>query len=186
MKIMSITAACALVAASIVIATPAYAAAPLQQETFEGTFTSEMCDGAYLVSTEFRERVMILDATPRSDGQFFTLSAAYQFTDTVTNALTGDFITVEGKGHVVQIQPRALGDGIFEFAENDAGHFTFYNSDGEVILRENGSIATQYIFDTQNDSAPGGDVLSGEVIRVSGQHPVFPDYCDYLAEVLPS
>lgn len=186
MKFRATVAALALLAAGLAGAVPAHAAAPVEQETYEGTFDWEQCDGAYTVTTAFRDKVTVRDATPNTDGQFFKFSVRYEFTDTVTNPETGDFITVEGKGVLVEIQPRALGDGVFEYIANDAGHYTYRDSEGNVILRESGSIATKYIFDSENDSTPGGIELSEDVIRVSGPHPTFPGYCEYLSEVLPS
>lgn len=185
MKIQTTVTALALVAAGLVTAAPAHAAAPVEQETYEGEFSWELCDGAYTVNTEFRDKVTIRDATPSTDGQFFKFSVRSEFTDTVTNPATGDQITVEGKHVFVELHPIALGDGVFEYVGNDAGHFIFRDSEGNVILRENGSIATRYIFDSENDSAPGGITLSEDLIRVSGQHPI-ADICDYLSEVLPS
>jgi hypothetical protein len=185
MKIRASLAALALVGAGLATAAPAHAAAPVEQEIYEGTFEWELCD-AYSVTTDFRDKVTTRDATPKTEGQFFKFSVLYEFTDTVTNPDTGDFITVEGKGVLVEVQPRALGDGVFEYVGNDAGHFTYRDSEGNVILRESGSIAITYVFDSQNDSAPGGVTLSEDVTRVSGPHPTFPEYCDYLAEVLPS
>lgn len=187
MKIRATAAAAlALIGAGLVAAAPAHAAGPVERETFEGTFTSVQCDGAYTSATSFRDSVTVRDATPQTDGQFFKFSVRYSFTDIVTNPATGDFITVEGKGVLVEIQPRALGDGVFEYVANDAGHFTYRDSDGNVILRESGSIATRYVFDTENDSTPGGITLSEDLIRVSGPHPTFPEFCGYLAEVLPT
>ncbi|MET4637193.1 hypothetical protein [Mycetocola sp. 2940] len=186
MKCQATVIGLALVAAGVAAATPAHAAAPVEQETYEGTFSSEQCGGAYVVTTEFRDRVTVRDATPSTDGQFFKFSVRYNFTETYSNPATGDLITVEGKGVLVEIQPRALGDGVFEYVANDAGHFIFRDSEGNAILRESGSIATRYVFDSENDSTPGGITLSEDLVRVSGPHATFPDICDYLAEVLPT
>ncbi len=46
MKTRATVAACALVAAGLLTAAPAHAA-PVKQETYEGTFGWETCDGMY-------------------------------------------------------------------------------------------------------------------------------------------
>lgn len=187
MKIRTTAAAAlALAGVGLVAAAPAHAAGPVEQEIVEGEFTSVLCDGAYTSTITFRDKVTIRNATPQTDGQFFKFSVNYSFTDVVANPATGDFITVEGKGVLVEVQPRALGGGVFEYVANDAGHFAYRDSEGNLILVESGSIATRYIFDSGNDSAPGGITLSEDLIRISGPHPTFPEFCGYLAEVLPS
>jgi hypothetical protein len=55
---------------------------------------------------------------------------------------------------------------------------------GNVVLRESGSIWLTVVFDTLGDSQPGGVPLVESVDRVSGPHPLFEmddaAFCDMV------
>lgn len=50
-----------------------------------------------------------------------------------------------------------------------------------MILREVGIVRTGYVFDTENDSAPGGTILLEELLSVRGPHPTYDDDFDFCA-----
>lgn len=181
MKIPSALAVLALAAGSVAAAAPAQAA-PVSRDPYSGTDTFTEC-GFYAGRSVFEGTVTISDATPSTGGQFFRLTNKFSFTDTFTNPDTGDFITVTGNGVFKELQPRPQGGGIVDYVTHDVGRFVTRDSSGEVLARENGIIVTAYTFDTLNDSAPGGNGLSDELVRVSGPHPLFDvDFCDFLDE----
>ena len=105
----------------------------------------------------------------------------YSFTEVHTNADTGESITVVGNGNFVEIKATRMpeeGPNVFKFTAIDAIHTWIYDSDGNLIARERGSIMSSILFDTQGDNVPGGVFLEFLEERINGQ---VVDYCELLA-----
>ncbi|MDQ3716583.1 MAG: hypothetical protein M3381_11310 [Actinomycetota bacterium] len=183
-KMRATLAAFALAAAGLMVtAAPAQAVPVEEAGTFSGTETYTECDGAYVVESTFSGAYVILEADPSTDGQFFPFAQVVHFNDTITNPETGEYITVTGTLFFKEMQPYDLGNGIVAYVGREIGTVTFRDSSGEVILREYGIVRIGYVFDTENDSAPGGTLLLGRVLSVKGPHPTYEadfDFCAFL------
>lgn len=170
------------------LAAPAHAGGPIDRSTYSGTnepFTE--CGGAYLGLSTFSGRTTINASTPPLEGQFFRFTNQYNFSDRLTNPLNGKYVVLSGSGILKEIQPRSQGGGLFTYVTHDAGQFTISDSSGRVLIKETGMVAFSYLFDTLSDGTPGGDLLSEELLRVSGPHPTFSDsfdFCGFLDGVI--
>jgi hypothetical protein len=164
----------------LLVALPANAA-PIVNERYSGTESFTEC--GFQGESSFSGRVMIKDATPATDGQFFYAQDNYQYRDVITNPATGEFVIVRGNGIIKEIQPRQMEGSVFTFLTHEAGQpFVVEDSSGRVVLRDRGMITLSYVFDTLGDSAPGGVFLEDPVVvRVSGPHPGFEEAFDFCA-----
>jgi hypothetical protein len=172
-----------IAAASLVLgaAPAAHAAAPLQHERI--SFEESFLDCGYEGSTTYSASNLLLDSNTSTEGQFFRFSYTWQASSTITNPLTGAYVGIRGHGIYKEIQPRDLGGGLFTYVEHNVGTFVIRDSSGNVLLREAGRTAFTWLFDSLSDSAPGGDMLSVSLLRVSGPHPEFNgdvDFCELL------
>lgn len=181
MKTKAVFATLILALAGAAVAAPAYAAPVLERNDYSGTDEFTECDGRYNVVSVFSGTSTIRESNDKFDGQYFPFSNRYRFEDTLTNIVTGDYVTVSGSGKVKEIKAVNLGGGIFEYVLNDTGHVKFKNSSGTVILRESGLVAFTHVFDTLSDSQPGGELLSETFLRESGHHPTAEDEFDFCA-----
>jgi hypothetical protein len=171
----------------LLVALPANAA-PIQNERYSGTESFTEC-GRFQVESTFSGRVMIKDATPATDGQFFYFQNNYQYRDVITNPATGEFVVVRGNGIFKEVRARQVEGSVFTFLQHEAGQpFVVEDMSGRVVLRDRGLITWSVVFDTLGDSAPGGIFLEGPtVVRVSGPHPGFEeafDFCGLLTSLI--
>ena len=164
------------------------AAAPAQATVFEkGSFTfsdsfpEEVCGIAtrhdFTVRGHFRSRTGKHDL----DQAFFGQSSE-RFTDTFTNLANGKWYTIEGRLTLMDVKASPLGGNVFEFKYREAGTVVVRDMQGNVVLRDRGSIWNLQVFDTLGDSMPGGNTLDDQVLRVNGPHPGFDqsdeEFCD--------
>ena len=165
----------------LLVALPADAA-PIVNERYSGTESFTECS-RFQVESSFSGRVMIKDATPATDGQFFYFQDNYQYRDVITNPATGEFVVVRGNGIFKEVQARQVEGSVFVFLTHEAGQpFVVEDMSGRVVLRDRGMITLSYVFDTLGDSAPGGVFLEDPVVvRVSGPHPGFEEAFDFCA-----
>lgn len=103
-----------------------------------------------------------------------------------TNPDNGKYVVLTGSGIFKELQAHGQGGGLFTYVTHEAGLFTISDSSSKVLIREAGLVAFSYLFDTLNDGAPGGNVISAELLRVSGPHVTFDsfDVCGYLSGVI--
>jgi hypothetical protein len=168
-----------LASVALMITAPAEAAAPLMRDSF--TFTEPSTECGYDSVNTYSISNLLLDSNPSSGGQFFRFSYTWQTTSTVTNPSTDAYVTLSGHCVYKEIQPRSLGDGLFTYEELNVGTFVVSDSSGQVLLREEGTIAVTWQFDSLSDFAPGGTMLSPTLLRISGPHPTLTGDVDYCA-----
>ena len=171
----------------LLVAQPANAA-PILNHRYSGTESFTVC-GRFQAELAFSGRVMIKDATPATNGQFFYFQDNYQYREVITNPATGEFVVVRGNGIFKELQARQVEGSIFTYVTHDAGQpFVLEDLSGRVVLRERGLITLSWVFDTLGDNAPGGELLEGPVVvRVSGPHPGLAeafDFCALLTELI--
>ena len=121
------------------------------------------------------------------DSAFF-VNDNFSYTETHTNADTGAFITIAGNAVFNEIKATRLEGNIFEFEAVEAGQpFVVYDSDGNLVLRDRGSIHFHALFDTGGDDVPGGEFLEDLGADVHGPHPGFEtDFCEIITPLIGS
>ena len=109
---------------------------------------------------------------------------AYRETWTAAN---GRFVTVTGKSSFNDVKAVALGDNLFRFTLVEAGQpFRLFDSHGNLLIRDRGSLRFTIVFDTLGDATPGGVVVEELEPSVRGPHPGFDDaqLCPVLVPLL--
>jgi hypothetical protein len=108
------------------------------------------------------------------DSAFFEhTNSAYSETWTAAN---GRSVTVTGNANFNEVKAVPLGGSVFRFTQVEAGQpFRLYDAQGNLLLRDRGSIRFSIIFDTLGDATPGGIVIEELEPSVRGPHPGFDD-----------
>ena len=98
---------------------------------------------------------------------------AYRETWTAAN---GRSVTVSGKASFNDVKAVPLGDNLFRFTLVEAGQpFRLYDAQGNLLVRDRGSLRFTIVFDTLGDDTPGGIVVEELEPNVRGPHPGFDD-----------
>jgi hypothetical protein len=118
----------------------------------------------------------------------FFLNDNFSYTETHTNADTGAFLTIKGNGVFNEIRATRVEGNVFEFEAVEAGQpFAIYDSAGNLVLRDRGSIHHHALFDTGGDDVPGGEFIEDLGADVHGPHPGFDtDFCEIIAPLIGS
>jgi hypothetical protein len=135
------------------------------------------------VSGHFRIRA----GKGKTDTAFFVRDN-FSFTETHTNVETGESLTIEGHAVFNELRATRVEGNVFEFAAVEAGQpFVVYDSAGNLVLRDRGSLYQRILFDTGGDDVPGGDVLVELGTDIHGPHPAFEtDFCDIITPLIGS
>jgi hypothetical protein len=117
-------------------------------------------------------------------GRFATAFFAhdnYSYRETHTNP-DGDFLVISGDGLFQETRAVPLGNDLFAFSSHDSGRpFTVRDEDGNVLVRDRGTIRETIIFDTEGDDVPGGIFVEEVTFEVAGPHDGLGfDTCDIL------
>jgi hypothetical protein len=178
------------VAAIASIAVPTAASAkPLEVTHYNDTYTDSFNDCGFRIDVtgEASGRYMIKDSTPKTDGQFFRVLDKYSFTDILTNHRTGEWFSVSARGTFREMPATLHSDGqTVTYQVKDSGAFnTVRDSDGNLLFRDRGTVTFEFVFDTLGDSQPGGELISEELVSVSGPHPFFEaDFCEVANDLI--
>ena len=117
----------------------------------------------------------------------FFVNDNFSYRETHTNADTGDSVTIVGNAVFNEVKAKPLGGNLFEFTAVEAGRpFTLYDSDGNVVARDRGSIHHHAIFDTGGDNVPGAELVEELEPEVHGPHPGFDDFCGLITPLIGS
>lgn len=181
--VTTLAAATLPVGLAVGLAAPAEAGPPLDRQVYSGTYSFTACD-LYDVSGTFVSREVVRDSTPPLGGQFFKFTRTYELTETWTNPVTSEYLTLSARGHFVELRPTTTDGRVFDYVAHDTGVFTVHDSSGNLVLREAGLIAFPITFDTLGDSAPGGEVVGEGEPRLAGPHPTFDEDLCVIAEEL--
>ena len=119
---------------------------------------------------------------------FFFASDNYSFEETHTNVATGEFFTLSGNAIFNEIKATRVSGNIFEVTAVEAGQpFVIQDSDGNLVLRDRGSIHHHALFDTGGDNVPGGTLVEILEAEVHGPHPGFvTDFCEIITPLIGS
>jgi hypothetical protein len=117
----------------------------------------------------------------------FFVSDNYSYTETHTNVDTGAFLTIKGNAVFNEIKATHVEGNIFEFEAVEAGQpFEVYDSDGNFVVRDRGSIHHHALFDTLGDDEPGGIFVEDLGADLHGPHPGFTDFCEIITPLIGS
>ena len=177
-----------VVAAATVIVGMLVAAAPVSATMLVGgngryhdDYAFLDCGGQVLVEGSV-DGVSHLRVGKGSRDSAFFLHDNYALRETWVNLKTDDFVVVTANGLFQETKAVPLGGTIFTFTSVNSGQpFTVRDSDGNVLVRDRGSIRETIVFDTTGDDVPGGIFIESIDFQVNGPHPGLDfDLCGYL------
>ena len=94
----------------------------------------------------------------------------YTYTETQTNP-DGDFLVITGNALFQETRATHVAGTVFTFSSVVSGQpFTVYDSSGNVLVRDRGSIRETILFDTLGDNMPGGTFIDSLSFDVAGPH----------------
>jgi hypothetical protein len=155
--------------------------------TDDYTFSYDDCGFAVAVEGTVSGHFRVRAGKGETETAFF-VSDNYSYEETHTNVETGAFLTITGDAVFNEIKATHVEGNIFEFEAVEAGQpFVVYDSDGNVVLRDRGSIHHHALFDTEGDDVPGGIFLEDLPADVHGPHPGFDtDFCEIITPLIGS
>jgi hypothetical protein len=120
------------------------------------------------------------------DATAFFVNDNFSYAETHTNPATGAFFTVTGNGVFNEVKATRVEGTIFEFAAVEAGQpFVLSDADGNVVVRDRGSLHHHALFDTEGDNVPGGVEIEHLGTDVHGPHFAFEnDLCPLITELI--
>jgi hypothetical protein len=105
----------------------------------------------------------------------------YAFSETHTNP-DGDVLVISGNGLFQETRAVPLGNNQFAFSSVNSGQpFIVRDADGNLLVRDRGTIRETIVFDTQGDDVVGGIFVEELSFKVAGPHDGLGfDTCDIL------
>lgn len=187
-----LTLLAALVSSALLAVTaPPAVAAPIESGTFDFTDSSTSDDCGYPISIEEQRvgRYVVKDSTPASGGQFFRLQQKTTYSGVFTNVETGAYFTESWHTTFKELPGTVISDDdpdVVKYRTHETGVWdVIRDSSGKVRYRSTGNLVFEYVFDTGGDSAPGGELISEEFIRTSGNWQTFDaHFCDIADELI--
>ena len=151
----------------------------------EYAFGYSDCGFPISVSGRVSGKYRIREGTGAEASAFF-LRETFSYSETQTNADTGDWFRLYGHGVFNEVGATAVEGSLFEFAAIDAGQpFVVESSSGEIVLRDRGVLRTRILFDTGGDDVPGGTEIAFLGFDVGGPHPgLAVDFCELAGDLI--
>lgn len=188
-------AAAALAGFTLVASVPgtAQATPPVQHERGSQTWSDTFDGCGFEVRVDAVEGGHLLVREVRgSEGAAYLAHENYRDRYVITNTATDQWFEIRGSGLLKEMRGRKrqdLGETIWEFSAMDVGRtFTVLDSDGKTVLRNRGRVSLHVLFDVGDDRAPGGELLSMEVVGASGKHPAglepLENFCQIATELI--
>jgi hypothetical protein len=175
-----------LAALVLAVAVPgvAQAAPPVEDFRFDESGAGSTDECGFITEFEFTNsgHVMLREV----DGQAFPEHTNFQTEIMVTNPETGASIFIREFGLFKDFTAQHVEGNVWEFTAQAVGQYIVEDSDGNVVFRNSGRVATRYLFDTFGDGQPGGEILELEVTGVNGPHPLgpVPDLCTIVTDLI--
>jgi hypothetical protein len=159
----------ALVAVPTTAGATVYERLQVVDEPYSDSYT---CTSTFSVDGVFDGRLLIRQGTGPATGTFPVLEG-FSYLETHTNTSTGLSFTVRGNGIFNEVTARPVDGTVVEFRAVQAGQpLVIEDGDGDVVLRDRGTVQVTYQFDTLGDGEPGGIYLEDTWVETSrGQHP---------------
>jgi hypothetical protein len=178
-------------AAVLAITAPSAIAAPIDSGTFDFTDSSTFDDCGYTIAAKERRvgGYVVKSSTPASGGQFFGLQQKTNYFGVFTNVETGAYFTDSWHTTFTTLPATVMSDDdpdIVTYRTHETGVWdVIRDSSGKVRYRSTGNLVFEYVFDTGGDSTPGGELISEEFIRTSGNWQTFDaHFCDIADELI--
>ena len=173
-------------AAAVMLAAGPAGATVIESGHYSNTyaFTYE-CDGFDVDVAGSDSGVFRVRAGKGKDASAFFLHDNYSYSETHTNTATGEFVTITGNAVYNEVKATRVSGNVFEFSTRESGQpFRVYDSSGRLVLRDRGTIAGRFLFDTLGDDEPGGVPGPELEVVVHGPHPGFGiDRCDIVGSL---
>jgi hypothetical protein len=180
----------ALALSALALALPAHGEVILH-EKFDDSFSEDFEECGMPLHSDFTFRGTTHLRVGKGDQESaFLLHLRIQRTDTITNPANGKFFFIEGNVLEREIRATRVERSVFEFTRVESGQpFVVRDMNGDVILRDRGSIWFTAQFDTLGDDVPGGEFVTDfEVVRINGPHPGFfmgdDEFCDLVQDLI--
>jgi hypothetical protein len=177
-------------AAALTIAAPPASAAPIDSGSFDFTDSSTFDDCGYEIREDSHAYGVYTTSqgTKKTGGEFFRFRQRIAYEGTFTNVATGAYFTEEWHTNWREMPATLVAgsDSVVTYQTKESGVWdTIRDSSGKVRYRSAGNLVWSYVFDTGGDGAPGGEFISDEFIRTSGNWQTFDvDFCDIADELI--
>ena len=180
---------CAVAATAALVAVAPAGAAIYDREIYKDdyAFSYDECGFPVDVTGRTVQRLTLRTGTGPDEGAFF-LHNRYSYVETHTNAETGNSLTIEMRGLFHELKATRVSGSVFEFTAIEAGQpFSLYDSDGDLVLRDRGSVQLHIVADTLGDAEPGGEIVAELEPRLNGPHPSWDtDHCSMITPLIGS
>jgi hypothetical protein len=119
--------------------------------------------------------------TGKDAGAFFAHDN-YEWHAVDTRRSDGTALHFSGNGNFIETRAVRIEGSIFQFWAVEAGQpFVVRDGDGNVLVRDRGSVHQSIIFDTLGDGTPGGEFIEEVFVHLNGPHPGWEfDSCEYF------
>ena len=121
----------------------------------------------------------------KTDTAFFGFDN-FSFSETQTNPANGKFVTITANLLFNETKATRVDGTVFEFWAVEAARFRMYDSDGNLVAFDRGSMRFHILFDTTGDDVPGGILLEEFPTRVNGPHPGLDNFCGLITSLIGS
>jgi hypothetical protein len=158
-------------------------------EHYSGTDSYSYTCGAITVDVDVTfSGVAHIRVGSGKDATAFFAHDNYEVTE-VHTASTGEVLILSANGlfqetRATRVDDSPVGEVWFAFSSVNAGQpFVVSDADGNVLIRDRGTIRETIVFNTEGDDVPGGIFIESVSLEVAGPHPVFFDGfdpCDYF------
>jgi hypothetical protein len=117
-----------------------------------------------------------------ADTNAFFAHDRFQWHSTDVRRSDGLSLHFSGQAQFIETKATRVSGSVFQFTSVEAGQpFVVRDDDGNVLVRDRGSIRETIVFDTLGDDTPGGEFIESVSFRANGPHPGFEfDSCDYF------
>ena len=180
-------------AAVIAVALFALSAVPASAVLFEKTapysdpYSFDIPDCGFPIHVDGVQwgKFHIRQGTGKNETAFFAHDQ-YAFRETWTNTDTDAYFVISGNGLFNEVKATRISGSVFMFRSVNSGQpFVVQDSNGNVVIRDRGTIQETILFDTGGDAVPGGTFIDLVSDAVHGPHPgFFVDICDVANDLI--
>jgi hypothetical protein len=167
------------------------AAKPLVREHYSGTdtFTAEFCGTTWNAEITFEGLFMLKEGRAGNPTPFFFDNYHYEIVWTDSSEPSRSWVQT-GQGLFKDLRITLVSGTVYDFQALETGQpFVMWTTDGELIVRDRGSIVHHFRVDTKGDDLDNDEFIEGfDALRISGPHPVFlateEEFCGFVADAV--
>jgi hypothetical protein len=173
-----------LALAMLVLAVPVQAA-PIEREHYSESFSGDFDDCGFWIHEEVTFEGVFMLKAPRGDGTPPYLFDNYESHQVLT--ANGRTAYIDHQGLYADVKIRLVEGTVYQFIAHEVGQpWVMRDEDGNVLVRDRGSLRVTFQVDTLGDSDLDNDIFiedSWELVRDSGRHPAFYfDFCEVMTQ----